>query len=191
MGQPKSLKHNGPEGQSGRRLEGLPKRTSSHSSASSARLSDRSTRFRHQPSPSGLSNRKAWPKTRLPTPTPRPGLVGTLLTALLRPAHSDPTGAIRPGAPRSEGTRRRAEKGKAWLTRQNHCTRDHTLYKTVLCSHPNTKYCRGRYGKPPACLWTKIAVWAPGFAVPGEHSAAPHMPLGIKKYFCRHRRHPS
>ena len=29
----------------------------------------------------------------------RPGLVGTLLTALLRPAHSEPTGAIRPWTP--------------------------------------------------------------------------------------------
>ena len=35
---------------------------------------------------------------------------------------------------------------------------------------------------PPAYLWTSIAVWAPGFAIPGEHSASPHMPLGIKKY---------
>ena len=34
----------------------------------------------------GLSDRKAWPKTLLPTPTPRLrlGIVGTLLTALLR-----------------------------------------------------------------------------------------------------------
>ena len=68
----------------------------------------------------------------------RLGLVGTLLTTLLRPAHSEPTGAIRPGAPRSEGTRRRVEKGKARLTSQNHYTRDHTLHGTVLCSHPDT-----------------------------------------------------
>ena len=145
MGRPKSLKHNGPEGQSGRWPEGLPKRTSARSSTSSAHLSDRSTRFRHQPSPSSLSNRKAWPKTLLPTPTPWPGLVGTLLTALLRPAHSEPTGAIRPGAPHSEGTGRHAEKGKARLTSQNHYTRDHTLHKTVLCSHHlPLQYCRGR-----------------------------------------------
>ena len=64
--------------------------------------------------------------------------MGTLLTALLRPAHSEPTGAIRSGAPRSEGTGRRAEKGKARLTSQNHCIRDHTLHETVLYSHPDT-----------------------------------------------------
>ena len=71
MGRPTSLKHNGPEGQSGRRPKGLPKRTSTRSSISSAHLSDRSTRFRHQPSSSSLSNRKACPKTLLPTLTPR------------------------------------------------------------------------------------------------------------------------
>ena len=43
MGRPKSLKHNGPEGQSGRRPEGLPKRTSTRSSTCSAHLSDRNT----------------------------------------------------------------------------------------------------------------------------------------------------
>ena len=38
----------------------------------------------------------------------------------------------------SVGTRRCAEKSKARLTSQNHCTRDHTLHRTVLYSHPNT-----------------------------------------------------
>ena len=95
---------------------------------------------------SGFSRLRTASPIRRPTSSPtsnfdptslRPELVGTLLTALLRPAHSEPTGAIRSGTPRSVGTRRRAEKGKARLTSQNHCTRDHTLHGTVLCSHPN------------------------------------------------------
>ena len=32
------------------------------------------------------------------------------------------------------------------------------------------------------CLWTLVAVWVPGFTVPGEHSETPHMTLGIKQY---------
>ena len=78
------------------------------------------------------------------------------------PAHcSSPTGATRAdwdqptGDARSVGTRRRAEKSKARLTSQNHCTRDHTLYRIVLCGHPDInsivgadipplQYCRGR-----------------------------------------------
>ena len=68
-----------------------------------------------------------------------------------KPAHrSSPTGALRAdwshptGGSPFGGTRRRAVKGKACLTSQNHCTMDHTLRKTVLCSHPDTEYCRGR-----------------------------------------------
>ena len=91
MDRPKSLKHNGPEGQSGHQPEGLPKRTSARSSTSSAHLSDRSTRFGHQPPPIGLSDRKAWPKMLLPPPTPRLRL-GTCRD----PTHrSSPTGALR------------------------------------------------------------------------------------------------
>ena len=32
------------------------------------------------------------------------------------------------------------------------------------------------------CLWASIALWAPGFTVPGERGETPHMPLGIKQY---------
>ena len=57
---------------------------------------------------------------------------------------SSPTGTLRAdwshstGDAHSVGTRRRAEKGKARLTSQNHYIRDHSLHETVLCSHPNT-----------------------------------------------------
>ena len=71
MGWPKKLKHSRPKGKPSRRPEVLPVRTGTCSSASSAHLSDRSTRFRHQPCPSSLSNRKAWPKMLLPALTPR------------------------------------------------------------------------------------------------------------------------
>ena len=107
MNRPKSLKNNGPEGQPGRRPEGLPKRTSARSSTSSAHLSNWSTRFRHQPPPSGLSDQKAWPKMLLPTPTPR-----LRLGTRRRPAYrSSLTSAARAdwghltGDVHSEGTR--------------------------------------------------------------------------------------
>ena len=56
--------------------------------------SDRSAHLEHQPPPGGLSDRKAWPKTLLPT-RPRVsdrGPIGSLLTALLRLAQPGPTG---------------------------------------------------------------------------------------------------
>ena len=106
MGWPRSLKLNGPEGQSGHRPEGLPKRTSARSSTSSAHLFDRSTRFGHQPPPSGLSDRKGLAQNAAsyfdPT-SPIGDPVGSLLTALLRLARPGPTGAIRPGTPARKG----------------------------------------------------------------------------------------
>ena len=67
---------------------------------------------------------------------------------------------------------------------------------TVLCNRPNINSIVGAdiylYSvggvvnshtvRPPTCLWASIAVWALGFTVPGEHSEAPHMPLGIKHH---------
>ena len=52
-----------------------------------------------------------------------------------------------------------------------------TLTQSIVGAAGNS-----RMVKPPTCLWTSIAVWASGFTIPGEHSVAPHMPLGIKKY---------
>ena len=84
-----------------------PKEQNARSSTSSAHLSDRSTRFGQQPPPGGLFDRKAWPKTMPPTPTPRfrPGV-------RRKPGcRSSPTGATRTnwGHPttvaRLEGTR--------------------------------------------------------------------------------------
>ena len=46
-------------------------RTNARSTTSSAHLSDRSARLGRRPPPGRLSDRKAWPKTLLPTPTPR------------------------------------------------------------------------------------------------------------------------
>ena len=92
------------------------KRNNARSLTTSAHLSDRSARFGLQPPPDGLSDRKAWPKILLPTPTPRlrPGFAETLLAALLRPAQPEPTRAIRPGTPAQkepEGVRRKARQG--------------------------------------------------------------------------------
>ena len=106
-----------------------PKKNNAHSLTTSAHLSDRSTRFGLQPHPDGLSDRKAWPKTLLPTPTPRlrPGFAETLLTALLQLVQPEPTRAIRPGtsARKRPGDKRRKQ---VRAHKSNHDTRDHTLY---------------------------------------------------------------
>ena len=71
MGRPKKSKKQraGGTGQSPTRRS--TERTNARSTTSSAHLSDRSARLGHRPPPGGLSDRKAWPKTLLPTPTPR------------------------------------------------------------------------------------------------------------------------
>ena len=106
MGRPKSLRNNGPGGQSGRRPGGLSKRTSARSSTSPAHLSDRNIRFGHQPPPGGLSDQKGLVQNAASyfdpaSPTGDP--VGSLLTTLLRLARLGPTRAIRPGTPARKG----------------------------------------------------------------------------------------
>ena len=61
------------------------------------------------------------------------------------PAHrSSPTGALRAdwshptGGTPFGGHRKTCGERQGRLTSQNHCTRDHTLHETVLCSHPDT-----------------------------------------------------
>ena len=172
MGRPKSLKHNGPEGQSGRRPEGLPERTSARSSASSAHLSDRSTRFRHQPPPGGLSDRKAWPKTLLPTPTPRlrPG------TRRKPACRSSPTGSARVdwGHPtrdaRSEETRGEWRRQR---TKSNHDigTIPCTPAETVLHDRSDTS----------SIVGTDICVYSIAGVVGLPYGKRPPMPLGIDR----------
>ena len=174
MGQPKSLKHNGPGGQSGRQPGGLPKRTSARSSTSSAHLSDRSTRFGNRPPPGGPSDRKAWPKTLLPTLTScfRPG-------ARRKPAcRSSPTDVTRTdwghptGDARSEGTRgerKRQRTSQTTILGTIPCTH----VGTVLLNYPDTNIIVGAdicvYSivgavglpydkKPPTCLWASMVL---------------------------------
>ena len=169
MGRPKSLKHNGPEGQSGRRPEGLPKRTSARSSTSSAHLSDRSIRFWHQPPPCGVFDRKglaqniaSYSDPASPTGDP----VGSLLTTLLRLARPGPTGAIQPGTPARKGPgseQRRQGTSQTMILGTIPCT----PARTVLHDHPNTNSIVGADicvysivgavglpydNKPPTCL---------------------------------------
>ena len=167
MGRPRSLKHNGPKGQSGRRPEDLPKRTSARSSTSLAHLSDRSTRFGHQPPLGGLSDRKSWPKMLLPTPTPRlrPGThrkpaYRSSLTGTARTNWGHPTGDAH-----SEGTRGERRRQR---TKSNHDTRTIPCTPTEIVLHdrPDTNSIVGAnicvysivgaielpYGKSPPCL---------------------------------------
>ena len=139
MGQPKSLKHNEPEGQSNRQPEGLPKRTSARSSTSLAHLSNRSTRFGHQPLSDGLSNQKAWPKMLLPTSTPRlrPGTRRKLacrssLTGTARADWGHPTGDAR--SERTRGEPRRQRTSQTTIPGTIPCTPT----RTVLHNRPNT-----------------------------------------------------
>ena len=68
------------------------------------------------------------------------------------PAHrSSPTGALRAdwshptGGTPFGGHRKTCGERQGRLTSQNHCTRDHTLYETILCSHHlPLQYYRGR-----------------------------------------------
>ena len=95
MGRPKGLEQQveravqSPTGRSGRGGTTpacrLLRPTSPTGALTSAHLSDQSTRFGLQPPPDSLSDRKAWPKVLLSTPTPtlRPEFTETLLTALL------------------------------------------------------------------------------------------------------------
>ena len=81
MGRPKSLKHNGPEGQSSRRLEGLP-----NNMRSLINFFDRSIRFGHQPPPGGLSDREGLAQNTASYSDPASPIgdpVGSLLTTLL------------------------------------------------------------------------------------------------------------
>ena len=129
MGRPKSLKIIGQKGILVTDRKVWPKKNNARSLTTSAHLSDRSARFELQLPSDGLSNRKAWPKVLLSTPTPRlqPGFTETLLTALLRLARLGPTGAVRPGTParKEPGDKRRKQ---ARVHKSNHGTRDHTLY---------------------------------------------------------------
>ena len=138
MGRPKYL-NNRPEGRSNHRPEGLAEEER-------CLFSDSGPPLR----PEGSLRSPA--RLRMASPTERPDQNTTSdsdptsSTGDRRnPAHrSSPTGALRAdwnhptGDARSVGTKRRAEKGKARLTSQNHCTRDHTLHGTVLCSYPDT-----------------------------------------------------
>ena len=117
------------------------KRNGARSSTTLAHLSDRSACFRLQPPSDSLSDRKAWPKALLPTPTPhrRPGGTETLLTALLRLARSEPTGAIRPGTlarkePGANGESKLGRISQTMISGTIPCT----PAGTVLCNRPNT-----------------------------------------------------
>ena len=172
MSRLKSLKHNGPEGQSDRRPEGLPKGTNTCSSTSSAHLSDRSTRFGRQPPPGGLSDRKAWPKTLLPTPTPR-----LRLEARRKPAYrSSPTGTASTdwshptGDSSSEGTRGERRKQR---TKSKHGTGTIpcTPAETVLHDHPDTS----------SIVGINICVYSIAGVVGLPYGKRPPMPLGIDR----------
>ena len=181
MGRPENIKHNGPEGQSGCRSEGLPKGTNTCSLTSSAHLSDQSTRFERQPPPGGLSDRKTWPKMLLPTSTPRlrPG-------TRRKPAYrSCPTGTASTdwshptGDSRSEGTRGEWRKQR---TKSRHGTRTIlcTPTGTVLHNRPDTNSMGGTdicdYSIVGADIYVYSIVGAVGAPI---RQKAPHMPLGI------------
>ena len=107
------------------------KRTNARSTTSSAHLSDRSARLGRRPPPGGLSDRKAWPKTLLPTPTPR-----LRPETRRKPAYrSSPTGTASTdwshptGDSRSEGTRGKRRKQR---TKSKHGTR------TIPCTPAGT-----------------------------------------------------
>ena len=114
-------------------------RTNARSTTSSAHLSDRSTRLGRRSPPGGLPDRKAWPKTLLPTPTPR-----LRPDARRKPAYcSSPTGAASTdwshptGDSHSEGTRGERRKQR---TKSKHGTRTIPCMPagTVLHNRPNT-----------------------------------------------------
>ena len=172
MGQPKSLENNGPRGQSGRRPGGLPERANARSSTSSAHLFDRSARFGHRPPPGGPSDRKAWPKMLVPTPTLRlrPG-------TRRKPAYrSSPTGVARAdwshpiGDARSEGTRGEWRRQR---TKSNHDTRTIpcTPAEIVLHDCPNTSSIVGA----DICVYSIVG--AVGLPYGKKHP----MPLGIDR----------
>jgi len=92
LGWPKYL-NDRPEGRSNLRPEGLSKEER-RPLPTMARLSDRKDSF---PTPTHLSDRKAWPNNASDSnPRLRPGYTEPLLTALLRLARSEPTGTDRP-----------------------------------------------------------------------------------------------
>ena len=134
MGWPKSLKHNRPEGQSGRRSEGLPKKQAPArqllrpTSPTGALASDIS-RLRAV-SPIGRPGPKRCFLLR-PHVSDR-GPVGSLLTALLRLARLGPTGGAR-----SEGTRGERRRQR---TKSNHDTGTIPCMPagTVLLNRPDT-----------------------------------------------------
>ena len=106
-------------------------RTNVCSTTSSAHLSDRSARLGRRPPPGGLSDRKAWPKTLLPTLTPR-----LRPETRRKPAYrSSPTGTVSTdwshptGDSRSEGTRGERRKQRI---KSKHGTR------TIPCMHAGT-----------------------------------------------------
>ena len=177
MGRPKSLKHNGPEGQSGRRSEGLPKRTSARSSTSSAHLSNWSTR--------ALASDTS--RLRAVSPIGRPGPKRCFL---LRPRVSDrgprrkpsyrsfPTGAAK--ADWGHPTRDACSEGTKGEQRRQ-CTSQTTIPGTIPCTPTRTVLHNrldtytiigadiciynivGVVGlpydkKPPTCLWASMAL---------------------------------
>ena len=114
-------------------------RTNACSTTSSAHLSDRSARLGRRPPSGGLSDRKAWPKTLLPTLTPR-----LRPETRRKPAYrSSPTGTASTdwshptGDSRSEGTRGERKKQH---TKSKHGTRTIpcTPAGTVLHNRPDT-----------------------------------------------------
>ena len=144
-------------------------RTNARSTTSSAHLSDRSARFGHQPPPGGLSDRKAWPKTLLPTPTPR-----LRSGTRSKPAYrSSPTGAARAdwshptGDARSEGTRGERRRQR---TKSNHDTETIPCKpaEIVLHDHPDTSS-------------IDICVYSIAGAVGLPYGKRPPMPLCIDK----------
>ena len=189
MGQPKKSTKQQARGIDRSLTRGSTERTNARSTTSSAHLSDRSARLGRRPPPGELSDRKAWPKTLLPTPIPclRP-------ETHRKPAcRSSPTGTARndwghpTGDARSEGTR---GKWRRQCTKSNHDTGTIpcTPTGTMLLNRPNTNSIVGAdicvysivgaiglpYGKkPPTYLRASVVLWVPGFTISGTHGRAP------------------
>ena len=171
MGRPKSLRHDGPEGQSGRRPKGLPKNRRSLVNLSGPPL--RPEHSLRAPATSGQSLRPERP--------------GPEHRFLLRPRisdrgphreaayHSSPTGAARAdwGHPtedaRSEGTR-----GK----RRRQCTKSNHDTGTISCTPAGTVLLNRH--DTNSIVGTDICVYSIVGAIGLPYGKkAPHIPLGI------------
>ena len=181
MGQPKSLKNNGPEGQTGRRPEGLPKeRTPARQllrpTSSTGALASGTSCLRAD-YPIG----RPGPKTLLRTPTPR-----LRPETRRKPAYrSSPTGTASTdwshptGDSRSEGTRGERRKQR---TKSKHGTRTIpcTPTGTVLHNRPDTN----SMGGTDICVYSIVGADIYVYSIVGAVGApvrqkGPHMPLGI------------